>query len=1078
MIHVDYFTPGPAIVVSMAWSLAVLFSSSLTSMMDYISLCSTLIAIAVILCVFYLRYTEPNRPRPYKTMWIVPSVEFVINVIVLIMTVYRKPDSMGFGLGVFFAGIPIYWVAIVWKSKPTGYNEFVARFDQYQSLQNCPNPESVRPLSYGRSEVETSEGSSERPDFKGELAESDGSYTGPMTRQLSRVAAEEKSRTVPGTESPTERLKKARAIRDRGMVKMLQERERSMVEIMGAREREKRELRRRERKEEREWLEEKERREQERLEEKERREQERLEEKERREQERVRKERLEDQERLEEKERREQERVRKERLEDQERLEEKERSEQERVRKERLEDQERLEEKERREQERVRKERLEDQERLEEKERREQERVRKERLEDQERLEEKERREQERVRKERLEDQERLEEKERREQERVRKERLEDQERLEEKERREQERLEEMERRREERLEERELVKEERLRKEREEELSYRERMLAAHEAANVPLEPLNEKEDVDAYITQFERIATMNGRNRAGWASKLVSLVRGRPRDALMRLSPEEMREYDVVRKALMNYFRLGEETYRRKFRAMRKEPEETFEQLLGRLITCLTRWCGAAGKDENDAEEIKDLFLREQLYEMITPDLRMEVRRASPKTAEAIAEEATKLARVRQTNREAGGISGRSYVSQVPKGKPAEPISLVPMLGSRPAQVHGDNHQSRRNTVNPRAMATCFNCHQAGHFIKDCPRRQRMATIMTDQHETHVETVPLCGPYAARPYNPRAVVVVNGISVVGLRDTGASQTVVAKRLVHEGAYTGETTAIALADAARRTELPVAIVEIQSPFIQGRMKVLVMEEPIVDVLIGNYCRRANGTVTEVPVYPVSQVAAVTTRAQANKGTQGSPPLKIAGIEIGVTPEELGVLQREDPSLRKGRETCEQGTTHTTRNGTVSYFRKGEVMMRRFEKDGIVSSQIVVPDGLRTPVMTLAHDAPMSGHLAAQRTLQRVFRHFYWPGMCADIRRFCASCVQCQKTIAKGRVPKVPLVRMPTVKEPFQKVGVDIIGPMIPRAASGNRYVLVMVDFATRYPEAVPLKGIDAESVAAALFNM
>ncbi|KAL8579798.1 hypothetical protein ACOMHN_060852 [Nucella lapillus] len=56
------------------------------------------------------------------------------------------------------------------------------------------------------------------------------------------------------------------------------------------------------------------------------------------------------------------------------------------------------------------------------------------------------------------------------------------------------------------------------------------------HEAANVPLEPLSEKEDVDAYITQFERIATMNGWNRAGWASKLVSLVRGRPRDALMK--------------------------------------------------------------------------------------------------------------------------------------------------------------------------------------------------------------------------------------------------------------------------------------------------------------------------------------------------------------------------------------------------------------------------------------------------------------------------------------------------------------------------------------------------------------
>ncbi|KAL8609135.1 hypothetical protein ACOMHN_053297 [Nucella lapillus] len=81
----------------------------------------------------------------------------------------------------------------------------------------------------------------------------------------------------------------------------------------------------------------------------------------------------------------------------------------------------------------------------------------------------------------------------------------------------------------------------------------------------------------------------------------------------------------------------------------------------------------------------------------------------------------------------------------NDVPKGKPAEPISPAPVLGSRPAQVHGDNHPTRRNTVNPRAMATYFNCPEAGNFIKDCPRRQRMAAIMTDQHETHVETVPL---------------------------------------------------------------------------------------------------------------------------------------------------------------------------------------------------------------------------------------------------------------------------------------------------------------------------------------------
>ena len=36
----------------------------------------------------------------------------------------------------------------------------------------------------------------------------------------------------------------------------------------------------------------------------------------------------------------------------------------------------------------------------------------------------------------------------------------------------------------------------------------------------------------------------------------------------------------------------------------------------------------------------------------------------------------------------------------------------------------------------------------------------------------------------------------------------------------------------------------------------------------------------------------------------------------------------------------------------------------------------------------------------------------------------------------------------------------------------------GNRYILTMVDYATRYPEAVPLKDIQTETVAEALVNM
>ena len=47
----------------------------------------------------------------------------------------------------------------------------------------------------------------------------------------------------------------------------------------------------------------------------------------------------------------------------------------------------------------------------------------------------------------------------------------------------------------------------------------------------------------------------------------------------------------------------------------------------------------------------------------------------------------------------------------------------------------------------------------------------------------------------------------------------------------------------------------------------------------------------------------------------------------------------------------------------------------------------------------------------------------------------------------------------------------------DIVGPL-PRSKSGNCYILVLCDYATRYPEAIPLRSIDAEHVAEQLIKV
>ncbi len=59
----------------------------------------------------------------------------------------------------------------------------------------------------------------------------------------------------------------------------------------------------------------------------------------------------------------------------------------------------------------------------------------------------------------------------------------------------------------------------------------------------------------------------------------------------------------------------------------------------------------------------------------------------------------------------------------------------------------------------------------------------------------------------------------------------------------------------------------------------------------------------------------------------------------------------------------------------------------------------------------------------------------------------------------------------MPLIPLPVVGEPFDLTAMDIVGPL-PRSRARHRYILVICDYATRYPEAVLMKSIDAEQVA------
>ncbi len=117
-----------------------------------------------------------------------------------------------------------------------------------------------------------------------------------------------------------------------------------------------------------------------------------------------------------------------------------------------------------------------------------------------------------------------------------------------------------------------------------------------------------------------------------------------------------------------------------------------------------------------------------------------------------------------------------------------------------------------------------------------------------------------------------------------------------------------------------------------------------------------------------------------------------------------------------------------------------------------------------------------AHCTPMAGHLGEAKTRERLMAQFFWPGLHENVRRWCAACRECQLVNPPATV-KAPLRPLPLMEVPFERIGMDLIGPL-ERSARGHRFALVLVDYATRYPEAVPLRSISAKSVAEALFRL
>jgi hypothetical protein len=267
-------------------------------------------------------------------------------------------------------------------------------------------------------------------------------------------------------------------------------------------------------------------------------------------------------------------------------------------------------------------------------------------------------------------------------------------------------------------------------------------------------------------------------------------------------------------------------------------------------------------------------------------------------------------------------------------------------------------------------------------------------------------------------------------------MRDTGSSLTIVQDRLVKTDQFTGNKVSVLLADRCVRY-LPEAKVHISCPCFDGDIKVLVMENPVYPVIIGNDIyqddnsdekiraeddetdyrpvvktmifdnsllvkpySRVEGRDEQVIVktepvkqsdlkvdlvshadsesHDVNSVNAVQTRAQVKAETKSIRSLKHIKIDaLNLSPAEFKKMQQEDQTLKKYWDMAKSGIIDDGHK--ARFLIKNDILYREYKTDqnDDVIEQIVVPKCLSERVILYAHETTLSGHMGDQCHVQK-----------------------------------------------------------------------------------------------------
>lgn len=163
--------------------------------------------------------------------------------------------------------------------------------------------------------------------------------------------------------------------------------------------------------------------------------------------------------------------------------------------------------------------------------------------------------------------------------------------------------------------------------------------------------------------------------------------------------------------------------------------------------------------------------------------------------------------------------------------------------------------------------------------------------------------------------------------------------------------------------------------------------------------------------------------------------------------------------QLKDPTIRR---IHQQLSNQSQQQANPKYtIINGLVHLREPTDDDPENTRLIVPKDQRLLMLKLAHDDQLyGGHLGVRKTLKKL-RSYWWHGIANDVAQYVKTCETCQR-FKNPPGPKIGRLHPIPVSVLFERLHIDIIGPMHTPTIHNNNYILTAIDAYSRFAFAKP----------------